>query len=310
MATGEASTSCRAGDYSELSDLACQKAVSGSLSDIALMCDQALHSKSYGVRLASGTALSEIIYRARTEGSFREEEIEKVLALIRFVDPEISPSLILVLGAVGDSRSLVWLGRLLKDLRTTVRVAAMSSLRRLVLSHHSFQRVDLRRLVNELLLDKKVPPEIGADLICLCTEVGWELSGVQRSSLSSEVAERAPLRSRLEGWTGLWLSEGRDVWAPGAIASHWMAIGGGWIGCEDGSLSGFFVSSGRGVSTARPDPLRMIWAPRRGSLERHQALQSPRRTWYRATTKQVQNWVQLNTRRLDSTWQPILADVV
>ena len=308
LSTLESVKELKSRDYSKQTRAARVLGETGTLNEVLALCEVAVNAKGFGVRLASATAAAEIVYRERAQVALDGDLIEAIVAMIRFVDPETSPALLLVLGAIGQEREVVWLGRLLRDPRTTVRVAALAALRRMILSHECWGREDLRQCVADWLGDERLAMDVRAELVWICSEIGWPIPHARHCGVPKEVRIRESTRRKFSAWTGLWISNGRDVWAPGEASEHWLAIGGGWIASLEGPPSGIFVVEDEAVCTHWSIPMRMVWAPMIGEPGRKQAIQGHGKTWYRANDRAIEIWLKETLVSMDESWAPILQD--
>lgn len=286
----------RDGDVSERASAARTLARTGGWLDLEELVRMAKEDPSASVRLYAAGAAADIALRARRAGELGRDREAQVLDWVRAFDPDVNPSLLMLLSAVASGPALDRLGRMLRDPRNGVRAGAATALRRAALSAAS-DEVPLAQAAGALLANRKMPADALLELVKIVGEAGWdELTDAVRAASAAgrlhapaaeEALQRLALRRDPGTWEGLWLSDGSDVYETGdeRPVEDWLAVVDGCAWGRAGALGELELDRGRG--RAGDLRLRIVWAPRAGAPEPSPALQGGGRTWYRADAKSL-----------------------
>jgi len=257
----------------------------GTLDDVLLLCDRAARGSGFGSRLACATAAVNILFKYKQP--FSGAGLDDTLAgsireFVRFADADFNPGLYLLLSALQDDFSYRVLNSLFRDHRYTARVAGVSALRRMVLSHCSFEDRRLQRFVQTRVMDRSVRPDVQEEMRKLLKDVGW---GAAVSTIGQ------PVRDQVETWEGVWVSYGVDVWSPSPsdCEQEWLAIGSGEIIRFGKSVQhgAFWLCENECASQIMGGQMRLVRAPRAEIAGGSLAVQVPGQTWYSATKQEL-----------------------
>ena len=278
-------------------------AVSGGLEHIPSLLAMATADRSPSVRLYTAAAAASILRRARRGAGLSATVSGQVMDALRRFDPQGNPSVLLVLGAVGPSvRGR--LGRLLKDPRSDVRMAAMAAVRAEALSPLA--------MADEALMDQladwcraRLPADVRLDLGRLLGEVGHpegeELLGVLAASARDPEGVLGEARRRLQArrvegaWLGVWRRQEPEVLVPPGPQQHvpWLGLGPArWLTEEEeGEVT--WVEERGAVRPVGPEgPARLLYVGVPGRDEAHRVLQTSEATRFACRGKDLARWVE------------------
>lgn len=271
----------------------------GDFADFGRLVELAKSDRSPSVRLTAAGVAGDLAVRARRTAGERRQ----ILDALRVVDPGTNPPLVLVLAAVRDDAGLDRLGRLLRDPRSDVRMAAATAVRRM--ANLDQGEVDLPGHVGSWLSEGRYPADALAELVRLAGECGWPLEDEIRTAAARG---RAPAEAAVQALE--WLAARRD---PTSWAGMWMTTDEdpvSWLFVEDavawgaeGRLGPLRVAEGVGTVPGR-GPLRRVWATRTTIEGTMEAITCDGRTLWRHKGPQL-------TRAVDDLYPllPVLPDV-
>ena len=277
----------------------------GTIDDVLLLCDRAARGSGFGTRLACATAAVNILFKHKraSRGAYLDSTLAgSIREYIRFADADFNPGLYLLLSALQDEFSYRVLNSLLRDHRNSARVAGVSAVRRMVLSHGSFEDGQLQRFVKKRVMDGAVRPDVQEEMRKLLRDVGWGTAFPSRGAAASQ-----PARDQIEGWEGIWVSYGVDVWSPSPsdCDQEWLVIGAGEIYRIDQSVhhGAFWLCGNECASHIMGGPMRLVRAPRVEIAGGSLAVQIPGQTWYAATKEELKAF-QKRAKVADLHWVP------
>jgi hypothetical protein len=295
-------------------------AESGTLDDLGLLLAKATGDRSPSVRLYAAAAAASVLRRVRADGPLSKAVSEQVLDALRRFDPQVNPSVLLALGAVGPSvRGR--LGRLLKDPHSDVRQAALAALRAEALSPLALADRDLPEQIAGWVRSS-LPGEVRLDLGRLIGEVGHpdgealltEISTSVRDpdDVLSEARRRLRARRTREAWVGVWRRQEPEVLVPPdpKLEVPWLGLGDdAWI-TESDEGSVMWVEERGSVWPVGPEgPARLLWIGIPGQEEVHLALQTAKATRFGCRGKDLAAWVEVSAgalRRAESLARVLL----
>jgi hypothetical protein len=270
----------------------------GDFADFDRLMALAKTDRSPSVRLTAAGVAADLAVRAPRGPSERARIVES----LRAVDPGTNPPLVLALAAVRDRDGLDRLGRLLRDPRSDVRMAAATAVRRM--ANLDQGEVDLPGAVRRWLTEGRHPPDALAELVRLAGECGWPrmedairaaaAKGRAPAEASVSALEWLAARQDPTSWAGMWMSTDDDqplVWLFVEDAVVWGA---------EGRLGALQVADGIGTVPGR-GPLRRVWATRTSVEGTMEAITCDGRTLWRHKGPQL-------TRAVDELF-PILKDL-
>lgn len=286
----------RDGDVAGRASAARMLARGGGWPDLEELVRLAKEDPSASVRLYAAGAAADIALRARRAGELGRDREAQVLDWVRAFDPDVNPSLLMLLSAVASGPALDRLGRMLRDPRNGVRAGAATALRRAALSAAS-DDARLAEAAGALLGNRKTPPDALLELVKIVGEAGWDehadavrdasAAGRLHAPAAEEALQRLAARRDPQTWEGLWLGDGADVYetAEERAVEDWLAVVDGRVWGRRDALGELKLTGVRGrVGDLR---LRVVWAPRAGAPEASPALQGDGRTWFRADAKML-----------------------
>lgn len=254
---------------------------------------------SPAVRLYAAAAAADLVGRRRGahgQTPLTPAEAAAVRGWAFGGDPGACPSMLMLAAPLTGDDVLRRLGRILRDPRVDVRLGAITALRRMALS----AAADVARIEAALatwLADVRTPADTRADLVRLVGEAGFGALETKVIALRGEAEgfaeacdealDRLAQRRDDAAWTGLWRSDGWDVFelpAEGVDRAPALAavVGEAWI-----DASG---THGRDAA-----PIRQVWARPLGAKAARRALQRDGRTWWVLEASEI-------TAGLDTLW--------
>ncbi len=262
----------------------------GSFTDLELLITMAQSDKSPSVRLYTAAAAADIAMRLRGDGKpLTRTQRAKLIDWVGGTDPGKNPSLLMVWAALPERKALDRLSRMLRDPRNGVRAGAATALRRMALASGAIDEGLIPSTIGSLLDGGRLPPDAILELVRIAGEAGYiGLMGSVRSAASAgrphgaavaESIERMSQRSTPEGWKGLWISTGADVFEPDGDTVDWLVVTDTRAWGTAGSAD--LAPSESGTVRLADRVYRMIWAPRLAETGMFTAVQAPGLTLWR-----------------------------
>lgn len=315
-ALGDKSVAVRAAAARDLS-------LVGDYADLPPLVEMAVQAPSSALRLYAAAAAADILHRHRGlpgHPTLSAEQRREVLTWATSYDPGRNPGLLMMLSAVPDETSRSRLLRMLRDPRNGVRAGAAMALRRMAISAAAMEEGGVAETVAEALADGRTPPDASLELIKMVGEVGWQElreaasraggQGRVHAEAAEEALRRLDARRELAGWDGLYLSDGLDVFEPGAPGEVQVRlVAGGRTAGEHETPRDLTVADGLAHVEGTEAPARLVWASRIGrpAEEISAALQQAGRTWWRIAGKELPATVEQHLGRFSETAAPLLA---
>lgn len=253
--------------------------------------------KSPSVRLTAAAVAGDVVVAQKRTPAQRKA----ILEALRTIDPGTNPPIVLALAAVRDDAGLERLGRLLRDPRSDVRMAAATALRRM--ANLDQGPVDLPKHLAAWMTEGRHPVDALAELIRLAGECGWpSLEGPIRAAAAkgratAEAAELAlgwlAARRDPTSWAGMWMSTDEDQ----PVA--WLFVEDAVVFGAEGRLGDLEVAEGVGTVPGR-GPLRRVWATRTSVEGTMEAITCDGRTLWRHKGPQL-------TRAVDELYPQLSA---
>lgn len=293
----------------------------GTWEDLDPLLELATGHKRTGMRLIAAAAAADILHRHRTGAlePLDKEQQRQIVEWVKRTDPGLSPSALMMLSAFPERDVVSRLGRLLRDPRNDVRTGAAVAIRRMAVSDTMVEperSAVVRQAIPSWLGDRRTPPDAVVALVNLIGNLGWEelrevIFGLQSTSqvVMDAIAlaqQRLDARKELDGWSGLYVSDGRDALELTLEERDegLLLVGGGTVSVDGGEPVEARIEDGRLHADALPGPARLAWVPRIGEHEMHQAIQVQGRTWYRIEGKDAVDWLDTEGHRLGPDQRP------
>ncbi len=257
----------------------------GTLEDLERLATMGWQDKSMAVRLYAAAAAADIVQRHRDgmDASQHAQAVKYAFA----GDPGHTPSMIMLASYAPPSTVLHRLGRILRDPRSDVRLAVLTTLRRMLLS----SRCDRDAVVPTMATwfdDPKIPADATVELAKLVGEAGLSalrgtISGLRGTGEGADevlgvALARLEARATRDAWIGAWWSDGRDVYenrAPDPDLAVAVCDGDKWF--SRGATRAVHPGA---VPTLDDDPVARIFATPLGTHEALPAIQVDGRTWW------------------------------
>lgn len=281
------------GSVSERAAVARELALDGEWKDMERLIDVGWGEKSTGVRLYAAAAAADIAGRRR--GAYGQKSLDDIqrAQLVKWAfgnDPGANPSMLMLASSADVSVVIPRLGRILRDPRADVRLGAVTAFRRMVLSAVGPDSDLIAETVDAWLGDTRVPMDTRMDLIKLVGEAGLmamrpylvrlDATTEQLARVRLTALDRLDARADLATWTGIWRSDGLDVYelAREGRTDDIAVLGEkSWSGPK--GSRGFKLSGGAG--TVGRTRARLVWAVPMGTHEPAMAMHIGDRTWWK-----------------------------
>ncbi len=288
----------------------------GSPDDIPLLLEKAQRDRSPAVRLGAAGAAADILSRFRlapTADQLDTATRQELFSAFKGLDPAINAGLFSLLACIGLPVGFRRIASGLRDPRGDVRLGAAIGLLRLCESAAAHEDAELEASVVEILRDPRLKPDAAAEVAWVAARVGFRSAAPVVASLAlsgshGELVDRALdlLRSYEQPLHGAFFTDGRDA---------------GEVNPDPAMPSGFAVFSAAGalmgdgddasewsyLDGLLPGGIRRMFIRRVGDAEPGPAFQLEGRTWYAATTEQVEDAARAIARPDELDWTALAA---
>ena len=274
----------------------------GELEHIDMLIDVAIQDSSLAIRSNAADSIGDILSRyriAEKKELLTEEQRLAIVEKIRKIKISKTPSVYLAHAALGIPKSLQTLLSGFSDSRVEIQNCAAAALRCYCLSADVNGNQDLEAKIVGLIQDDLLNIPKIAHVVRLCAEAGYTsilplLSSVSQEGILEEtiIAAMEQFHKTMDRPVGIWRSNGLDalefnpekarhdmflIVTPDAV---YRCISNTWSVWEDFAMQ----------------PLRKLFYRKIGSDHPEEAIQVGQETWMKASTVDVEDFIQQETQ--------------
>ena len=265
----------------------------GTWDDMPVLIELATAPRSSAaVAVYTAAAACDIAHRLRLHGGLDHAQQDQLFAWATSIDPDQNPGLLMLMSSVRPEKVLSRLGRMLRGQRSGVRAGAAKALLRMASPRLAMGEDEPRDTVGRWLLDRQFQryPDTVEALVRLVGACGWSelapsvtaVRDVARGldEVVDECLDRLAAQSDVSAWSGVYVSDGRDVSEVGEGSAPRLLVVHEGQAFVDGEPLAFDKDAER---------VRLCWFNRHGTTEEYQrALQLRDATWWSMPPEELQ----------------------